>query len=448
MGDSPVNRIALLQTVGTGGDNNPVWEGLAFTVQQLKPSLLYQLCSKLTREQTIPRFDASAGTALKGMERRFDVCEDPDKVEDLSLAYGRLIDALRDEHPDLAIEADFTSGTKAMSAALAMAAASRGITRLHYAVGARDSSGRATSTERIVSIAGADLLGDARAIELGRVFDLGQFAAVIAGCDGLLDGGRISDALVRARLESLRFMARAYDAMDRFDWKTAFAILRDYRKHACLASSGWRTETIGAQVPHVKACREATRLTSEFLVDLLANAERCIDRGRFDDAVARLYRLCEAIGQARLYSHRIDNTEHAPRKTLEQLAPKWAETYRNWRRSKGVEFAKLGARDNIDILRECGDPVGEDIHVAYHGTEGSREAGQLQNALERRNRSLLAHGFLPVEREHAEDLAAQMRAHLQHHLETCEEHLADLLKQARFLPCPWTAGPSPAPAAL
>lgn len=148
----------LLQTVGTGRDpnpnpapkppkpdpGNPVWEALAFTVQEIKPDRLIQLCSEKTARETIPKFLAEVGTLTT--ERHEITSPDPDDVEKLAFQYGEELDRLRREFPEAEFYADYTSGTKPMSAALLAAAISRGIPQVCYATGIRDAGGRVTQT--------------------------------------------------------------------------------------------------------------------------------------------------------------------------------------------------------------------------------------------------------------------------------------------------------------
>src|SRR5271157_4326788 len=145
----PTCTRVLLQTMGTGGPKNPVWEALAFAVRERRPDVLIQWCSQETLEQTVPKFEHALGPDDRPGVVRRSACKDPDDVDGLAREYLRQIDELRAEFPESELELDFTSGTKPMSAAAAVAAIARRLPRLHYAVGHRDETGRAVQTDRL-----------------------------------------------------------------------------------------------------------------------------------------------------------------------------------------------------------------------------------------------------------------------------------------------------------
>ena len=463
----------LIQTVGTGGPNNPVWEALAFVVREKRPDVLVQLCSEKTKKETIPKFDKCLAPEFQPRDTRPKDWNDPDDVEDLTIQYSQLIDDLRKEFSDAIIESDFTSGTKAMSAALVAASVSRRIPYLHYAVGPRDRGGRANKTERIITINSQQLVADRLLNELGRLFNLGQFVAVKEQAESL--SRDLTDESLVARAESLAFLSHVYDEWVRFDWRSAFSELREYGKHNCIGTAEWDTDLLRNQVAFLKKVKKQPQdkpPTPERLVDLYANAKRCIEQGRYDDAVARLYRLVEYIGQARLCKHHITKTKQVEVKKLREIAPKYVNTNRKfstlalfnpvrwflwipkyvnpnskfstWGQSGKVN---LGLRDNIEILKEAKDPVGVFMAKRY-GPPNSKDptkGGPLKGLLDKRNQSLLAHGKEPVQKKVAEDLAIMVASILEEHLDQVYRgegtvKFREFKKIATFARCPWVKG--------
>jgi len=116
------------------------------------------------------------------------------------------------------------------------------------------------------------------------------------------------------------------------------------------------------------------------VVDLLANAWRRQEEGRFDDAVARLYRAIEAVAQVRLAeTHGIDSTERVPLARVPENLRKRLEA-----QAEGG-YLRLGLQDAYALLAELGDSLGEKFRQAGLDGRGS--------VLTVRNRSVLAHGF-------------------------------------------------------
>jgi CRISPR-associated protein (TIGR02710 family) len=434
----------LLQTVGTGGPNNPVWEALAFAVRQRRPDVLVQWCSQETLEQTVPKFDYSLARADRPGEIRRSACIDPDDVDGLAREYLRQIDALRAEFPHAELELDFTSGTKPMSAAAVFAATARRLPRLHYAVGLRDESGRAVRTDRILSLETGQMMADPLLAELGRLFNQGQFAAVRAQAGGL--AADLTDATLLARAQSLAYLAEAYDLWDRFDWKGATRVLHDCPKRekatGQLGRAGWNVDKLTEQRSHLKRCKDGN-VCPQRLADLLSNSERRIDQGRYDDATARLYRLSEYVVQVRFQkcfagSNPQNPTKNVPIEKLAEHAPRLADELRR-QGQVAEETVTLALGRTLAALAESGDAVGQYMKGRYESTDPAHPAakGPLGTLLDARNQSLLAHGSVPVDERACRDLYAEAKAALETHFAAEGLDLADLIAPARFLPCPW-----------
>ena len=470
-------KRVLLQTVGTGrkpnstGDpGNPVWEALAFVVQKRQPDVLVQLCSDKTKRETIPLFKCALPSKCHPQDMRLECSDDPDDIEQLSIQYSKIIDDLRQDFPDALIEADFTSGTKAMSSALVAAAVARRIPYLHYAIGPRDKGGRASKTDHVVTLNSQQLIADRLLRELGRLFNLGQFVAVKEQAESLAND--IKEDSLKERAQSLVFLSEVYDSWMRFDWKSAYTKLREYPKQSCLALAKWDVDLFGRQVGFLKKASkqsQGTPPTPERLVDLYANAKRCIRQERHDDAVARLYRLVEYIGQARLCEFGITRTQNVDIDKLSEMAPDYTKEHLEEKsyekkvtlnpsatelllddqaeleRKSYKKKVNLGLRDNIAVLCEAKDPVGKFMAERYgleNQDDTSQYGGPLKQQLDARNNSLLAHGTKTVEKEVAEALrisvADILKKHLdQMHADSKTQKFDDLQDTATFARCPW-----------
>jgi CRISPR-associated protein (TIGR02710 family) len=119
----------------------------------------------------------------------------------------------------------------------------------------------------------------------------------------------------------------------------------------------------------------------ELVEDLILNAQRRAQSGRYDDAVGRYYRALEMLAQRRLkIKHDIDTSKveekQIPPSLLAKLPP--AED--------GIR--KFGLRQSYELLQALEDPT---IAAPY-----AAQAKELLNALKVRNNSLFAHGYDPI----------------------------------------------------
>jgi CRISPR-associated protein (TIGR02710 family) len=199
---------------------------------------------------------------------------------------------------------------------------------------------------------------------------------------------RVSRLDRKRELSSLEQLAKALDAWDRFDHTTSRNLLESVRRsandlRAALGPTrGDRVLAGAAQlVTHLGQLGQSRPPSREHVLDLLANAKRRKDEGRFDDAVARLYRALEAIAQVALKEgHGVESTERVPlEKVPEPLRTTWAA-----RANDGV--VKLGLQDDYALLAALGDPVGQRF-------QGAGLSDPTKSPLVTRNRSILAHGF-------------------------------------------------------
>ncbi len=140
------------------------------------------------------------------------------------------------------------------------------------------------------------------------------------------------------------------------------------------------------------------QLSWDIILDLLANARRRADlEHKYEDAVARCYAAVERIAQHRLkFAHGIDSSaapaEQLPESVREEYRLKYETTDR-----QGRKVLRFGAVPALELLKTLGDDVGR----RYGGM-----ADRLRAHMDQRNRSILAHGFDPMDRDKFEALFA------------------------------------------
>lgn len=284
---------------------------------------------------------------------------------------------------------DLTGGTKCMTAALAIQA-SHWPCVFSYVGGrerTKDGLGIVISGSEIVlhSQNPWDALGHQAVDDFVVLFD--QHAYLAAANVVSVAKQRVSRPDRKRELASLEQLARALDAWDRFDHQTGTNLLEsvgrsanDLRAALGPSRADRALDGVHRLAEHLRHLQSAPPPSRHHVLGLLANAKRRRDEGRFDDAVARLYRAIEAIAQVALKDgHGIENTEYIPlEKVPEPLRTTWST------RAHGGVLA-LGLQDAYALLEALGDPVGRAFRDA--GLRGPT------SPLIVRNRSILAHGF-------------------------------------------------------
>jgi hypothetical protein len=264
--------------------------------------------------------------------------------------------------PGAEIVADFTGGTKSMSAALTLAALDAGVA-LQLVSGERADLVRVRDrTEQAIAIRTKRIAGAREFERLAAGWSRHAYQEAAEGFAQLWSDLK-TEGLSREDLRPLtraKELSQAFAAWDSFDHKGAFGCLRNNRYDGMTIGgrSDWR-DLAAALVREQSASWTALHLR-----DLWRNAQRCAARGRYDDAVARLYRLWEGIAQWLL----------------------WADFQLD------TAVVETGLKRSWDLYRHL-RPGGE--AASFWGREWTR----LDEKLRIRNYSILAHGGDRVSRD-------------------------------------------------
>lgn len=321
-----------------------------------------------------------AQTGLSG--EQFEVCLIPS--DDLDTAYKTISDALttlRHRFPDAALVADYTGGTKTMTAALVMAVLETEDVELRLVTGARADLIKVRDGTESSMIASTEHLRLRRAMA-PYLAAWGRYAYGEA-CQGLTTIPAPHNPQLRSELQIARDLSCAFDAWDRFDHRRALETLRIYQPRVGRSLGLHLTFLSLLTAPDDDRRREAACLW-----DLWQNAERRAVQGRYDDAVARVYRLLEWTAQWLLRDRAGIDTSNLRQENI----PDGVRTTKNHR---GEHQAGLLAAWDL---------------VAHHvETEAGRwvreERSHMQDHIKMRNDSILAHGYRPLNRDDWERLA-------------------------------------------
>ena len=294
------------------------------------------------------------------------------------------------------IVVDFTRGTKAMSAALVLAALGRDIPVLRYVhSGQRDERGMVTpGTEKIGQIK-TNLATERRLLDQAeRLMVHGDFGAVIELLPDL-DGpsaGLFSENF-RVEAEALHTAAKIYVAWDRLDYRVAGEVLRIHGSKAGKAGRFAPTQEIGTWLKELGQEFKrsdypamATHLRA-LVCDLLANAERRLRDQHFEDALIRAYRVLELIGQIRLFHQGYDSAALPPENTtIVRIREKL-------RKSKSNDFDKDTKTGKLKASRDQVSRLLKELDDKFAGHLLNFDDSHSEAQTRSRNQSILIHGF-------------------------------------------------------
>jgi CRISPR-associated protein (TIGR02710 family) len=291
---------------------------------------------------------------------------------------------------------DFTGGTKLMTAALAMIGRQLPIEFSYVASkeksdgnDARDKNGLGVTLdgeENVLRLRNPwDALGYQSIETAVMLFNQGNFAAAKQIVED--HRNKVNDRCSKQQLVTWAQLFSGYLCWDQFDHKKAQQHILDVLKNFAniqrwLLRSNWQTIEVKLKKDEDFLQQLNKGSNRNTLLDLLSNAGRRAHEGRYDDAVARMYRAIEAAAQFRLKEHGIDSSSVNKGQVPENLQKKWCSRF------KSDETIKLALQDDYELLNALGNPLGNRFF--------EKELNKEQSPLGIRNSSILAHGFTPV----------------------------------------------------
>ncbi|MEO0073917.1 MAG: TIGR02710 family CRISPR-associated CARF protein [candidate division WOR-3 bacterium] len=408
-----MNRM-FVATVGKG-DLGDIREALVKSIHEANPSLLLLFATEQTRENA-----QDICKMLNRDEKNSEVHILRSPGEDIEALFKEMADKLAGAMREYGISpsevtADFTSGLKTMSAALVMAAVKLGLGRLKYINAKRDATGRiCPGQERTVTLEPAGLKASFAldsAVSLMRQY---RFDAVRQLLEPLRE--TLLNATEQANRACLLHLADAYSRWDLFQHiqfkdaydKASFAHTTGLEEFRATPATVSAVMEVGQKSKDGKTCDLVA-------VDLINNARRRMEEGRFDDSVARLYRACELLAQVRLASRQI-NTDDVDVSKLPEKTRRCLELYRN---KEGK--IQIGLRNSYKLLKELNDELGMDFDTDK----------ELKSILKTRNYSILAHGTIPVSQKTAQGLLVRIEA-------LAKRYIPDYDSKSDLLRFPWS----------
>jgi CRISPR-associated protein (TIGR02710 family) len=298
------------------------------------------------------------------------------------------------------IRIDFTGGTKAMSAAVVLAAAPDGYQFAYVSGHQRDRQGVGavvTGSEKLCLTDNPWIVLEEP--ELRRLLDmavLGQWAAALDSTQRLVS--RATDAS-RPIFQHLRCVLDGLRQWDRFEHQPAWRAWGKGAAPGKLAESA----VVGGRrllVDFAQKClpmigrlsvlansadsRTAIKQGDPLVLDMLGNGERHARRGQFDEAALRYYRALELTADRRLrILFTIDNGA-----VREQDVPQALRNEFLSRKGTPSPLWKLGQYESVQLLASKDDPVGRRLLADMQANRLDCQA---------RNENWLIHGTRHVE---------------------------------------------------
>lgn len=355
-------------------------------------------------------------------------------IDSVFVTSKEIISELQDNSYDIRI--DFTGGTKPMSSGLVLASIGQKCKYSYIGtddIGGRDKDGVGNVMDGFELVIEQDDPYESYAIfefERGKVFfDKYQFQAARLNFD---------DAKQKSKSEELRKLAEIYvkivdlyDVWDKFDivinnnymlfYQLKKFILKDINQdeyvknhflkyHPLFISQMEKNiEFLEKKISHQK--RVSIDNINYYLPDLLNNAQRRIDEGKYDDAVARLYRAIELIAQIKLTREGFINEQNLSDNRNFKIKKSEIESLSDNLPIKNkilscYEFNKEPKKKSFGVTSwksyKLLEGLGFDFAHDYVKDKNIR------NNITLRNNSILAHGLIPIMEEDARELFIQV----------------------------------------
>lgn len=297
---------------------------------------------------------------------------------------------------------DYTGGTKTMSSALVLSSIDLGYNFSYISGKERDKDGLGVvkpGTEEPITVYNPY---DFYAVELNKrletLFNSCRFSMALEAIKEILD--KIEGREVEFIYKTFKKIIEGYLEWDNFNHKRARDLLIRGQRELEIFS-------IGSQYSEYKRLCEKMKDNLEFLeklisrngeflvYDLIANADRRAYReGRYDDAMARLYRALEKIAQNELLKFDI-NTSNVP---IEKIPEDLREEYKKRYYDEEIKKLKLPLLASYKLLNYFGNVIGKRFMENYEKS--------IKGILDLRNNSILAHGEIPITKEKYESMKA------------------------------------------
>ena len=414
VGEMPSKR-ALIVTVGTGTRPNVyIVRPLVKTIKDSRPDFLVLVVTEASfnyGEAIVREVGLSKESHTVVTIKDFDDFQTV--FRDINHVFRRLL-VLGYAHEEIQI--DFTSGTKAMSSGAVLSAIYNQCQSIKYITGQRKNGVVVDGAEKFLTVSPAGIFA-LHDTHLAREL---IFRLRFSTADEILAELKVDllDPDEKSWAKNLRLIAQAYRAWDIFDHRDALQKI-DRVQWTLVDLHPFRPLHAGRMLLEGLAGKQKDRADELLLQDLFNNAVRRGREGKYDDAVARLYRTTELFAQQLLMRPPYEiQTGNVDLNRVPEAMRSGLEKNRDDRDGR----VKIGLKHNYQLLAELGHPVGRHF----------LENDQLRSCLGERNESILAHGIRPITKRLYNNLRSSV-------LELFKMERPDFQQQAKEVQFPWLA---------
>ncbi|NWG28927.1 MAG: TIGR02710 family CRISPR-associated protein [Ignavibacteriaceae bacterium] len=373
------HKKVLIMTVGTGATGADIAHGLFFSIKDSNPDLLVLIGSQKSFETTLSHLRELINKEQIDCEVVENVIEEINDFEKLHFEYSNIIEELLKKGFALnKISVDYTSGTKAMSAALVSAALSAKVGSILYVYGERGESGRVKSgTERRSSLSPSKIFSKDIFNKAIDYFNSYRYC----DCIELLENFEFHPDYDE-KVKLLIKLSKIFDAWDKFNFNSAFEICRTISldELKIYQLKGYFEDKLKPALVKLKS----NELIIEKIIDLISNAQRRAAEGKYDDAVARLYRALEMLGQLEFQKEFNCSTGDI---IIDKIPEKFREDVKAKYFDKKDHKIKIPLFGTFELLANIQNKI---------GLEFISMSDEIKQILSQRNNSILAHGFIPL----------------------------------------------------
>ncbi|MEM1582767.1 MAG: TIGR02710 family CRISPR-associated CARF protein [Candidatus Bathyarchaeia archaeon] len=395
---------SLVISVGTGtrasrNATKNLAKAIVKSIRHHNPHKVYLVATKESIETTVQEIIPK----IKPIESEIIQIENPDNIQTIYENLRSKIKEIREKYDTLTV--DYTSGTKAMTAALAILATIFGADELSYITGKREAGIVQHGTEQIIPIRPYFIIAEQKIKEAAQFFNRNQFSTTIAILRQIKETTKDPDII--SQITPLLNLAKAYEQWDKFHHEKAYKIIRKIK----ISDLSGNKQFLGMLVSNLR--KTDGEPEPYYIADLINNAERRAEESKYDDAVARLYRTIELIAQYKLKKEYEINTSSVD---IEKI-PK--ELLQKWGIPQDQKTIKLGLNNSYELLNALGDALGQQC----------QNDKKLKDLLSKRNTSILAHGQTPITKQ----TYIHLRRKTLEYANATVRSLEQLIKNSKFI---------------
>lgn len=405
------NKVLILTT---GGSSEP----LVTSIKGHRPDYVIFLCSsdqpngqpgsyktvdyegKPCKERDGDKPSIVSRTGLTKEQYEVKIIDNIDSLFDCYEFSRQIIEYAHKAFPRARVLADYTGGTKSMSAGLVLAALDDENTEIFLVAGERrDLIKVRRGTQHISRGSWQEVILDRRMRLLEKLFAEFNYPAcleVIQETSPVVEVG----SKHYYKLQSYAGLTRAFLAWDQFRHEDAYEDLKYYAaqftKHKVFLDRIIKLKKNYAE----RQNPERVRVDFALVHDILRNAERRLLLKQYDEAVARTYRALELIAQLCLYFNKpsIDTSKVdialLPKEIQDKYRQMHSENVNHETINTDTTPLQLPMFKAYVLLDELGHPVGQLFR---------EKEKRLLDLIRMRNFSIFAHGLDPIDADKAKE---------------------------------------------